>query len=287
MEQILKKRTFGYWKKKQYLIRWKGYLPAHDSWVNTKDLNALELLAEFKQQPASIRTLLSDNQTPSCPPTPTPSSTPTSTTMGSPPPPYLHLAQLMESSSSEHIPLTTISTSSPPSLTSNYMTSTFTGPVLCPEQMPQTLLMKPSLSPSTVTPAYSTPLLHHDLYTTQNHSQQKEALAIIAWLQSSQKMKSNNLLKKKSKTQTPLPTSLTADTTVLQASTSPTSKKPSKRTEGTNLFEKLHDKWELCNQQFRNVIVANWFWKRSANTALFLFHIFPTKYKEATLRLKL
>jgi len=100
-------------------------------------------------------------------------------------------------------------------------------------------------------------------------------------------MRSNNPLKRKLRTPTPPPTSPTADTTVPQASTSPMSKKPSKRTEGTNIFEELHDKWELCNQQFKNVTIADWFQKRNADTALFLFHIFPTKYKEATLRLKL
>jgi len=65
VEQILKERTFSRWKKKQYLIRWKGYSPAHDSWVSTNDLNAPELLAEFEQQPASIRTLPLDDQPPS------------------------------------------------------------------------------------------------------------------------------------------------------------------------------------------------------------------------------
>ena len=65
VEQILKERTFGRWKKKQYLIHWKGYSPAHDSWVNIKDLNAPELLAEFEQQPTSIRTLPLDDLPPS------------------------------------------------------------------------------------------------------------------------------------------------------------------------------------------------------------------------------
>ena len=62
VEQILKERLFGRWKKKQYLVHWKGYLPAHDSWVNSKDLHALELLVDFESQPSSIRTLgISDN----------------------------------------------------------------------------------------------------------------------------------------------------------------------------------------------------------------------------------
>jgi len=48
IEKILGHWT--YWKKKQYLIRWKGYTPACDSWTNESGLHALELLADYKKQ---------------------------------------------------------------------------------------------------------------------------------------------------------------------------------------------------------------------------------------------
>jgi len=48
IEKILGHRT--YWKKKQYLIQWKGYAPAHDSWIDESGLHALELLANYKKQ---------------------------------------------------------------------------------------------------------------------------------------------------------------------------------------------------------------------------------------------
>jgi hypothetical protein len=47
VKRILQERTYGHWKKKQYLVRWKGYSPSHDEWIPEEDLHAPDLLAEF------------------------------------------------------------------------------------------------------------------------------------------------------------------------------------------------------------------------------------------------
>jgi len=75
VEKILKECSHRRWKKKQYLVKWKGYLPAHDSWVNAEDLHALDLLAEFQRHSTSIRTL-SFNETNQCQTTTTQISSP-------------------------------------------------------------------------------------------------------------------------------------------------------------------------------------------------------------------
>jgi len=67
IQKILKEGSFGHWKKKQYLVCWKDYLPAHDSWVNAKDLHAPELLLDFQNALSSIRTLPLDKSSPACP----------------------------------------------------------------------------------------------------------------------------------------------------------------------------------------------------------------------------
>ena len=54
IEKILRHQT--YWKKKQYLIWWKGYVPAHDLWTDESGLHTLELLADYKKQ--LVRTIL-------------------------------------------------------------------------------------------------------------------------------------------------------------------------------------------------------------------------------------
>jgi hypothetical protein len=54
VEEILNSRRHR--RKLQYLIRWKGYSEAHNSWEPKENVNAPELLASFhKQNPAAIR----------------------------------------------------------------------------------------------------------------------------------------------------------------------------------------------------------------------------------------
>jgi hypothetical protein len=50
----MKARTFGHWKKKQYLVCWKGYSPAHDSWVNSKDMHAEDLISDFEKDTSTV-----------------------------------------------------------------------------------------------------------------------------------------------------------------------------------------------------------------------------------------
>jgi hypothetical protein len=51
VEQILGDRTYRC--KKQFLIRWKGYAPAHDSWADEADINAPDLLMDYKKRTVS------------------------------------------------------------------------------------------------------------------------------------------------------------------------------------------------------------------------------------------
>ena len=48
MEQVLDEHSFRRWKKKQYLVKWKGYPDSDNQWLDAKDMdNAQELIAEF------------------------------------------------------------------------------------------------------------------------------------------------------------------------------------------------------------------------------------------------
>jgi hypothetical protein len=46
--KILQECSHGRGKKKQYLMQWKDYSPAHDEWVLAEDLHVLELLTKFQ-----------------------------------------------------------------------------------------------------------------------------------------------------------------------------------------------------------------------------------------------
>ena len=49
VEQVLDERNYGCWKKKQYLVKWKGYPDSDNQWLDAKDMdNAQELIAEFR-----------------------------------------------------------------------------------------------------------------------------------------------------------------------------------------------------------------------------------------------
>jgi Chromo (CHRromatin Organisation MOdifier) domain len=48
VERILGKRHHGRGRKLQYLVRWKGYAPAHDQWIDRSDMNASELIDAYE-----------------------------------------------------------------------------------------------------------------------------------------------------------------------------------------------------------------------------------------------
>ena len=56
VEQVLDERNYGHWKKKQYLVKWKGYPNSDNQWLDAKDMeNAQELIAEFHNSNLKLR----------------------------------------------------------------------------------------------------------------------------------------------------------------------------------------------------------------------------------------
>jgi Chromo (CHRromatin Organisation MOdifier) domain len=56
IEEIL--GDWHYWHKKQYLVQWKGYALAHDSWVDESELHVPELLEAYKNK--TVRRILTN-----------------------------------------------------------------------------------------------------------------------------------------------------------------------------------------------------------------------------------
>ena len=58
VEKVLDSRRRGRKKRLQYLLKWKGYPKAENTWENKEDIFAQELLEEFHQQhPTAIRSI--------------------------------------------------------------------------------------------------------------------------------------------------------------------------------------------------------------------------------------
>ena len=48
--------NYGCWKKKQYLVKWKGYPDSDNQWLDAKDMeNTQELIAEFQNSNHELR----------------------------------------------------------------------------------------------------------------------------------------------------------------------------------------------------------------------------------------
>ena len=61
IEQVLESRHIGHHRKLQYLLRWKGYSAAHDSWEAVAETNCPDLIQEFYvANPAAIRSAQND-----------------------------------------------------------------------------------------------------------------------------------------------------------------------------------------------------------------------------------
>src|SRR6202790_4614841 len=69
VERIIESRRFGRNRKVQYLVKWKGYPDSENQWVNWDDMEAPDLLADFKNRnpnsPTHIRRTIMKTDAPS------------------------------------------------------------------------------------------------------------------------------------------------------------------------------------------------------------------------------
>src|SRR6266571_5193580 len=56
VKKILDSRQFGRGRKKQYLIKWKGYPDSDNEWVDKQDVHAPEAIREFENQNPAAET---------------------------------------------------------------------------------------------------------------------------------------------------------------------------------------------------------------------------------------
>ncbi len=80
VEKILDSRQFGRRRKKQYLIKWKGYLDSDNEWVNHKDIHAPEAIREFENSRTALNPHIRTGATGEYPITPFPTTTTTTHT---------------------------------------------------------------------------------------------------------------------------------------------------------------------------------------------------------------
>ncbi len=82
VEKILDARQFGRGRKRQYLIKWKGYPDSDNEWVDHKDVHAPEAIREFKDSRTALDRHIRRGTMGKYPVIPL--STPTTTTYSSP-----------------------------------------------------------------------------------------------------------------------------------------------------------------------------------------------------------
>ena len=53
VEKVVDSRRFGRGRALQYLVKWKGYPDSENQWVNRRDMNADEVIRDYKEQARS------------------------------------------------------------------------------------------------------------------------------------------------------------------------------------------------------------------------------------------